>query len=269
MSIAGYEAFVCVCFFVYKTLCAAFQMAVVGHQLYDFKERGVDLEVEGVRYIEMHRGPAAYVLDPPPSRGGDLELMHATSSTKVYSRSVDPRKLRVGVKYYVVHSCTHQNHILRLLVCTRTARLDIAVNGFWGGRFEKTYMDVRVFNPHAPSNRNTSIAQCYRKHEQEKRRSYDQRIREIEHASFTPQVLSATGGLAKQAEVFYKRLASLLASKWDQQYEKTLSWLRCKLCYCLLRSAIQCIRGARSSREHAVSSTPPIDLVIEESQVNH
>ena len=42
-----------------------------GHQLY---ERGVDLEVEGVRYIEMHRGPAAYVLGPPPSRGRDLEL---------------------------------------------------------------------------------------------------------------------------------------------------------------------------------------------------
>ena len=42
-----------------------------GHQLY---ERGVDLEVEGVRYIEMHRGPAAYVLGPPRSRGRDLEL---------------------------------------------------------------------------------------------------------------------------------------------------------------------------------------------------
>ena len=42
-----------------------------GHQLY---ERGVDLEVEGVRYIEMHREPAAYVLGPPPSRGRDLEL---------------------------------------------------------------------------------------------------------------------------------------------------------------------------------------------------
>ena len=37
-----------------------------GHQLYDFKVRGVDLEVEGVRYIEMDRGPAAYVLGPPP-----------------------------------------------------------------------------------------------------------------------------------------------------------------------------------------------------------
>ena len=27
-----------------------------------------------MRYIEMHRGPAAYALGPPPSRGGDLEL---------------------------------------------------------------------------------------------------------------------------------------------------------------------------------------------------
>ena len=46
-------------------------MSCDGHQLY---ERGVDLEVEGVRYIEMHRGPAAYVLGPPPSRSRDLEL---------------------------------------------------------------------------------------------------------------------------------------------------------------------------------------------------
>ena len=27
-----------------------------------------------MRYMEMHRGPAAYVLGPPPSRGRDLEL---------------------------------------------------------------------------------------------------------------------------------------------------------------------------------------------------
>ena len=31
-----------------------------GHQLYDFKERGVDLAVEGVRYMEMHRRPHMY-----------------------------------------------------------------------------------------------------------------------------------------------------------------------------------------------------------------
>ena len=32
-----------------------------GHQLYDVKERGVSLEVNGVRYIEMHRGAHIYV----------------------------------------------------------------------------------------------------------------------------------------------------------------------------------------------------------------
>ena len=45
-----------------------------GHQLYAFKGWGVDLEVEDVCYIEMHCGSAPYVLGPPPSRGGDLEL---------------------------------------------------------------------------------------------------------------------------------------------------------------------------------------------------
>ena len=31
-------------------------------------------------------------------------------------------------------------------------RFDIAANGFWGGRFERSYFDVRSFNPSAPSN---------------------------------------------------------------------------------------------------------------------
>ena len=46
-------------------------ISCAGHQLY---KRGVDLEVEGVHYIDMHRWPATYVLGPPPSRGRYLEL---------------------------------------------------------------------------------------------------------------------------------------------------------------------------------------------------
>ena len=65
------------------------------------------------------------------------------------------------------------------------ARLDIAANGFWEGTFERTYFDVRVFNPHAPSNRHTQLFNPYRKHERIKKRAYEQRVREIEHASFT------------------------------------------------------------------------------------
>ena len=140
------------------------------------------------------------------------------------------------------------------------ARLDIAANGVWGGTFERTYFDVRVFNPHAPSNRHTNLQSVYRKHEQIKKRAYEQQIREVEHATFSPLVLSATGGLAREANTFYKRLASMLASKWDHTYSSTLCWLRCRLAFSLLRSSIQAIRGARSSRGHAIKMPMVVDL---------
>ena len=38
-------------------------------------------------------------------------------------------------------------------ITTDGVRLDNAANGFWGGRYERTFLDVRVFNPYAPSNR--------------------------------------------------------------------------------------------------------------------
>ena len=60
-----------------------------------------------------------------------------------------------------------------------------------------------------PSNRNSRLASSSTKHELQKKRQYEQ-VREIEHASFTPLVLSATGGMANEATVLQK--ASLLSS---------------------------------------------------------
>ena len=77
-----------------------------------------------------------------------------------------------------------------------------------------------------------------------KRRNYDQRIREIEHGSFTPLVFSV-------ADI--------------------LNWLRCRLGFSLIRSAIMCLHGARSSHHH-----PPVkpdcaatDLALFESKVHN
>ena len=103
--------------------------------------------------------------------------------------------------------------------------------------------------------------------EAEKKRAYEQRIREVEHSTFTPLVFSATGGMAKQSTTFYKRLASLLAVKWDHSYSSTLSWLRCRISFSLLRSAIQSIRGARSSSGWALRSTHPVDLMNNEARI--
>ena len=82
------------------------------------------------------------------------------------------------------------------------ACLDISTNGFWGGWCEKTYIDAKVFNPHAPSNRSTNAKSIYRKHELSKKRSYEARILEIERSSFTPSIFSATGGMANEATFF-------------------------------------------------------------------
>ena len=98
----------------------------------------------------------------------------------------------------------------------------------------------------------------------DKKRAYEQRIREVEHASFTPLVMSATSGWAKEATNFYKRLASRLVDKWDQPYNRTMNWLRCTLSYSLL---ILCIRGTRSSCGNTIKVSP-VDLVCAEASLH-
>ena len=140
-----------------------------------------------------------------------------------------------------------------------------------GGRLReelRTSM-LMIFNPHATSNRQTNPSACYRKHEGVKKRAYEQRIQEIEHCSFTPLVMSSTGGLGPATTSTYKRLATLLSAKWDQPYSLTMSWLRCRLSFSLLHSSIQAIRGACSSAGSASKFVSlPIDLVISESLVS-
>ena len=146
------------------------------------------------------------------------------------------------------------------------ARLDVAMYGFWGGRFEKAFVDVRVFNPSAQSNHG-SLSTVYCKHELEKRRKYDQRVREVKHAIFTPLVLSTTGGMGRAVKMFYRRLASMIAEKRDMPYCNALNWIRCRLSFALLRASIMSIRGARSSRFHPATDFP-IHLHLAEGHLN-
>ena len=72
----------------------------------------------------------------------------------------------------------------------------------------------------------------------------------MEHATFTPLVMSATGGMGRAATTFYRRLASMISEKRNTEYSQTVNWIRCKLSFALLRALIMSIRGARSSRHH-------------------
>ena len=100
---------------------------------------------------------------------------------------------------------------------------------FWASDRQRAFFDVRVFNPFSPSYRNAPPAQVYRRNELEKKRAYDQRVREIEHGSFSPLVFSTTGGMGTTATVLYKRLASMISEKYEKPYSKTMQWIRCRL----------------------------------------
>ena len=153
------------------------------------------------------------------------------------------------------------------------ARLDVKAQNFWGSNRESAFFDIRVFNSYAPSNCKLSSAACYRKHELEKRRAYERRIIEVEHGSFTPIVLSTSGGWGPAATVAFKRLASLLSDKLVQPYSRTLGFLRCKIAFSLLDSAIMCLRGARSSfhspaHNNADVQDQPLDLIAREARLS-
>ena len=139
------------------------------------------------------------------------------------------------------------------------ARLDVSAQEFWDKRRTTAFFDVKVFNAHAPSNCSSSTASCYRRHELEKRRKYERRVIDVEHGTFTPFIMSSSGGMGPSATVTVKRLASLMAEKTDTPYSVMLNVIRCKLSFSLVDSAIMCIRGARSSlRRPAVSFDSPV-----------
>ena len=75
----------------------------------------------------------------------------------------------------------------------------------------------------------------------------------MEHSTFTPLVMSTTGGMGRAATIFFKKLTSLLSEKRKVSYSKTMGWIRCHLSFTLLRDSIMLIRGARSSASHPAS----------------
>ena len=158
-----------------------------------------------------------------------------------------------------------ENLHYRTAITTDGARLDVKAQGFWGSTNTKDYFDVKVFNPYAKSYRKRPQPQVFSQLEQSKRRAYEERIRDVEHGTFTPLIFSATGGLGRAATVTYRRLASQLADKWMEPYGIVMGWLRCQISFSLIRSAIACLRNSRVS--HYYHNPHSLHLIMRESQI--
>ncbi|XP_063852117.1 uncharacterized protein LOC135095285 [Scylla paramamosain] len=99
-------------------------------------------------------------------------------------------------------------------------------------------------------------AAAHRKNEQEKIRAYGERIQHVDQGSFTPLVFTTSGGMGSKAQCFYSRLADLMAEKKHQPRSHVVAWMRCRLSFSLLRSALLCLRGTR----HSTPILVPADL---------
>jgi len=113
---------------------------------------------------------------------------------------------------------------------------------------ERTFLDVRVLHPNSPSYRGQTTKSLYEQHETEKKRSYNQRIIQVEKATFTPLVFSTTGGMAPECTRFHKKVAQLVSKKTKEEYSHVMSHLRTRLRFTLLKSTLLALRGERGKR---------------------
>ena len=72
-------------------------------------------------------------------------------------------------------------------------------------RQRSAFFDVRICHPNTDFYRDMDLNQIYRQHEPDKKRQYASRILEVEQATFTPLVFSATGRMAAEFRRYHSR----------------------------------------------------------------
>ena len=132
-------------------------------------------------------------------------------------------------------------------------RADVSARGLWQP-MQRAFIDVRVFHPFAPSYRNQSVSATFKSMENEKKRKYNRRIIERENGTFTPLIFTSNGGMSRETSIFFSRIAEMICEKRNCTKGEVSIWLKRKIMFSLIRSAVICLRGSRSRRKFA-----PID----------
>ena len=84
------------------------------------------------------------------------------------------------------------------------------------------------------SNRNNCM------HENEKKkRLYSRRVLDIEHGTFRLLVFTTTDGMGRECLRYHSRLAEMIAIKKTEQHANTMSWIRSKILFCIIKMSIQ------------------------------
>ena len=126
------------------------------------------------------------------------------------------------------------------------ARLDVSSVGLWSP-LQRNFMDIRVFNPNAPSYQETSIQSLYKDHERRKKAAYNSRVIQVEKSSFTPMVFSTFGGMGVECNRALQKAACMLADKRKEKYSDVMGHISTKIRMCLLQTVLLTVRGSRGT----------------------
>ena len=141
------------------------------------------------------------------------------------------------------------------------ARLDVSAVGVWSPS-ERTFLDVRVMHLNSPSYMDQTPDELYREKEREKKRSYNDRVLQVEKGSFSPLIFSTTGGMGPECTRFHKRVAELIAAKRGEEYSDVMNHIRTKLRFSLLKSILVAVRGVRGRGMREDAEVPISDLSL-------
>ena len=129
-------------------------------------------------------------------------------------------------------------------------------------RQRAAFFYIQVCHPNADSYRDLTPNQVYKLHEDEKKRKYASRILEVEQGTFTPLVFTTIGEMSDEYQRHHSRLAELISAKKQENYATTVSWIKTKVSFAILRTVLVCLRGTRS-RQGRKSNVQENDLEID------
>ena len=150
---------------------------------------------------------------------------------------VEPRLLPLTGEVLALKSANNAND----------ARLDVSARSVWSPG-DKTFLDFRVFNSLAPSNSTLPLDRALLRHEDEKKRVYNERVLEVEKSTFSPIVCSTTGIFGNEAQKFYRQVAVLLSNRSGQSYPDTIRYIRQRLSFCILKTTVASLRGFKGTK---------------------
>ena len=240
------------------------------------KEFGYDLNKEQfwdalrIRYNwELPRMPTLCAC------GAKFDLPHALSCKKGGFVSMRHNEVRDITALLLTEVCrdvrkepmllevTNENIKAKTANVSKESRLDVSASGFWVPG-QRVFVDIRVFDLNAQRYKNTEIKKCYLKNEDEKKRAYNERVLQVENGTFSPLVFSSSGGMGRECKIFYQRLSNMIADKRNITESIATNFVRTRISFSLLRSALLCLRGSRSLRR--LPDLGEVDIALVNSQ---